>query len=184
MNETSSNSSIEKITEKAGGVLEKLADIRSLILGVGFVMYLDMWFIDAGVDPYQLSIKDVFRNVESISVGTIGTFVLLYSLLMTSTFPMLRFLYVTILDSIGSSEYTTRELTREGRQLAIWSLGFVSFFLADLAYGYYCMSGYHGIAAFAIKLLTEDGPVALVWRVSMLIFALGCVKMALEREVD
>jgi len=181
MNESPSDSTTAKITEKVTGALEKLVDIRALTLGMSFVMYLDIWLISEGIDPYQVSIDDAFKNIKSLSIGKIGTFIISYSLLMTSMLPALRWLYITTLDTIAPSGYIAKEPTLEERQLSIWSLGFVLFSLSDLIYGFFGKTAYQGMIITAIKQLTEDGFITGIFRLALLIFFLICFKEAIER---
>lgn len=110
-------------------------------------------------------------------------FVTSYSLLMSATFPAIRFVYVAIATIYGPTRKTSSDRSVEDRQFSNWSLSFVAFAIWDYAAGRLTAGNYHGFVAFLFESFGSNGATVAIFRVSSGLFFLVCLSFALERDI-
>ena len=172
MNEPTASTVADKVADKIAGALERLVDARMLILGISFLLYLDIWLINANLDPHQITIDGALGKMKLLSIGDVVVFVVSYSLLMSATIPAIRMVYVAFMLSFFSSGSSSTEQSVEGRQLSCWSLGVVVFAVWDGWTGYFQYGRYRGAVAFLLDRLAGDGLATDVFRLSACLFFL------------
>ena len=182
MNESTTATVADKVADKVAGALERLVDARMLVLGMSFLMYLDIWLIKAGCDPYQMTIDDGLGKMKLLSMGDVTMFVVSYSLLMSATIPAIRVVHVAAMLNYGPHGSDSREQTAEGRQFSSWSLGFVLFTAWDFLAGHFQQGKYSGVVAFLSDRFAENGFAIDVFRISAVLFLWACLAIAFARE--
>ncbi|QGT05890.1 hypothetical protein [Burkholderia pseudomallei] len=182
MNEPTAGTVADKVADKVAGALERLVDARMLILGISFLLYLDIWLINANLDPHQITIDGALGKMKLLSIGDVAVFVVSYSLLMSATIPAIRMVYIAFMSSFVPSSSGSAEQSVEGRQLSRWALGVVVFAVWDGAVGYFQFGKYRGAVAFLVDRLAGDGIAVDIFRVSASLFFLFCLLLAFERD--
>ncbi|MCW8929052.1 MAG: hypothetical protein OQL19_02295 [Gammaproteobacteria bacterium] len=161
-------------------ILEKLTDVRFLVLLLSIFLYLDIWMLRFGVDPTVLSLDTAFESFKKVPLFIIIIFILSYSLLMAGFFPVLRkFIGITRLwlqDSVMLENHTSDE-----RRLSDWSLAFILLSIYNAFLGYFAStSEYMGISIYIINILQPDGPDIIIFRLSVFFLWFVCVGFALK----
>lgn len=183
MSEPASTTVADKVADKISGALERLVEARMLILGMTLLLYLDIWFIGASLDPGKMTFDDGLSGLRHISIRDVAIFVVSYSLLMSATFPAIRFVYVTIAAIYGPVRETLSNRSVEDRQFSNWSLGFVAFAIWDYAAGRLTTGNYRGFVAFLFESFESNGVTIVIFRISSVLFFLACLSFALERDI-
>lgn len=182
MSDLTASSAADKVVDKISGALERLVDIRMLILGISFLLYLDIWLINADVDPRQITIDGALGKMKLLSIGDVAVFVVSYSLLMSATIPALRIVYVAFMVNFFSSSGGSTEQSVEARQLSCWSLGVVVFAAWDGLVGCFQHDSYRGAVAFLIRRFADDGVAIDIFRVSAGLFFVFCFILAFQQD--
>lgn len=172
--------STAKEAKKLPSLLEKLADAKFLILMLSFFCYLDIWLLQAGIDPTKMALQAGYEAIKNVPVFSAVQFVLTYSLLMAVFFPALR-------KAIGlaqlhlRSSVTLSNQSPEEQRLSDWSFGFIVFSSHDVAIGYFTAApDYRGLAMFVLDFHQSDGLTAVVLRLSVVILWLVCLSFSFE----
>lgn len=161
-------------------LLEKMADVRFLVLLLSFFLYLDICLLEAGIDPTRLNVVSGFEALKSTSLFALAGFFLSYSLLVAAFFPALRWVIGLIQLQLRSDVLLTDQ-TPEGKRLSDWSLAFVAFSVYDLAIGYFFVrSDYKGLGVFVVNFLQPDGFAIIVFRVCVVCLLIVCAAFAME----
>lgn len=182
MSDLTANTAADKVADKISGSLERLVDVRMLILGISFLLYLDIWLINANLDPHQVTIDGALGRMKSLSIGDVAVFVVSYSLLMSATIPAIRVVYVAFMVNFFPSGGSSKEQSVEARQLSCWSLGVVVFATWDGLVGCFQHDSYRGAVAFLIRLFAGDGLVIDIFRVSAGLFFVFCFILAFQQD--
>lgn len=174
--------SAAKGAKKLPSLLEKLADAKFLILMLSFICYLDIWLLQAGVDPTKIALQAGYEALKNVSVFSAVLFVLSYSLLMAGFFPVLRKV-IGLAQLYVRSSVTLSNRSPDEQRLSDWSIAFIVFSAYDLILGYFTAApGYRGISMFVLDILQSDGVAVVVFRLSVVFLWLVC--LALSFEVD
>jgi len=168
---------MEKVVDKVTGILERLADIRMLVLGLTAVFYLDIYLIRSGTDPHALTFGESLARIQALSVGEVADFVMLYALLMGATFPGLRFVYTAVRSSYS------KDRTSDQRKQSNWAFGLVCFSICDFIYGrFFAPHAYSGLARYIVDAASGDGLLGTVLGSSVAFFFFFCFALAFEPE--
>jgi hypothetical protein len=174
----------EKVIDKVTGALEKLVDMRMLVLGISLLLYADIWFIQSNVDPSVLTFEDGIAILRRTSITVFVMFMLSYSLLMAVAFPALRFIYGRLWLVIRPNSYMSENRNIEARRLSDWSVGVVLFSIWDSATGYFGPAhSYQGLVLYLSDFLSRDGVTVTVFRVSAGFFMMFCLALAFDRDM-
>ena len=106
-----------------------------LILGMTLLLYLDIWLIGSSHDPSKMTFDDGLSGLRQVTMRDVALFVASYSLLMSATFPAIRYVYVAVVTVYGPTREISADRSAEDRQFSNWSLGFVSFTIWDYLAG-------------------------------------------------
>lgn len=175
---------IEKVVEKVSGAMEKLVDMRMLVLGLSLLLYLDIWLVGAGVDPETLTLEHAMLGLRALSLKTFALFVMSYSLLMAAAFPVFRLIYSSVWPLIGKGVQFSEKRSAEAKRLSDWAFGMISFAIWNGVIGYFGgHQSYRGLVVYICSFLSADGFTVTLFRVISAFFILFCVAIALERDV-
>jgi hypothetical protein len=178
----SSNSIPERISDAAQSLLERLTEFRSLILCLGFIMYLDTWLLQRGnVNPLTIEIGAVIQQIETISLGSFVLFFVSYSLLMTATFPAMRTFYRQIA-SIWFPSNRSRALSEDESQLSSWCLALVLFTVSNAFSGLFHHENYRGFSWYLMSNFANEGFMMGVFRLSAILLIIGSLMRAFQRD--
>ncbi len=174
--------STAKGAKKLPSLLEKLADARFLVLMLSFFCYLDIWLLQAGVDPTKIALQAGYEALKNLPVFSAVLFVLSYSLLMAGFFPVLRKI-IGFVQLYVRSSITLSNRSPDGQRLSDWSIAFIVLSAYDLVLGYFIAApAYRGLSMFVLDFLQSDGVAVVVFRLSIVFLWLVC--LALTFEVD
>ena len=164
--------------DKATTFLEKLVDLRILVLWLCLFFYLDIWLIRLGYETESLTISNIAELSKAISVTSILFFLASFSLLMAGFFPALRLLTIAVLAHIKPSKYSGSS-NPEHVRLSTWCFALVLLSGYDAARGWFSNS-YHGLAIHLIDIVQADGFESSIFRLSACLFWLFCLAAALQ----
>jgi hypothetical protein len=159
-------------------LLEAVADLRFLLLLLCFVFYLDIWLLEANIDPLNLSLKETYKSLMSAPLFSLLLFIGSYSLLMAGFFPGLRKALGLLRLYVQSEVYLSAD-TEEKRRLADWSLAFICMSAYSGVLGFFFSDGeYSGLTIYVINILSSDGIAEIVFRLSVFFLWLYCFSLA------
>lgn len=174
----------EKVVDKLSSSLEKLTDIRMLILGLTILLYVDIWILSYGENPTKITLEQGFSLVKNAPVSHFAFFFITYSLLMVVTFPTLRAVYRFLWMFFFEDANLCEGRSTEERKTSDWSLGFLVLVIWDFIQGFFYRVGdYSGVVNYFIDILAGDGVAMMSLRLSAFVFAMFCLGSALERDI-
>lgn len=161
--------------------LEKLVDIRLLVLFVSLLFYIDIWIIKSKVDPTILTLDQLSVKIKAVPVFTVIIFFLSFSIVVGGFFPVFRkliglaSLYVT---SFNRSVSRGRSIAQQ--RLSDWALAFVCLSLYDLVVGLWSEGPYKGLSLHLVNIIGIDGFEAGFFRLIVGLFWIVCLLLAIE----
>jgi len=159
----------------AHSLLENVVELRFLLLFLCFAFYLDIWLVEARIDPTNLSISTAYASLLTAPIFTVLLFIGSYSLLMIGLFPALRLL-ITWIRFFAQSMVRITNHTKESKQLSDWSTAFVCLSVYDVIVGYSANEEiYKGLANFIFNVLLSDGFGELIFRIGAVLFWIYCL---------
>jgi hypothetical protein len=165
---------------EALSLLEKLADIRLLVLTLCLLFYIDIWLLRSGLDPTIITVENVADKIKLVPLFTALFFILSFSLLMAGVFPVLRKLIGGLRIYFSKSVSISSSRTMAHKRLSDWSLALVSLSFYDAVIGFFTSSGYRGLSLHLGNVINADGFEAGVFRLSAVLFWLVCFALAVE----
>lgn len=167
---------------EALSLLEKLVDIRFLVLTLCLLFYIDIWLLKSGLNPTLITIGNLADDIKLIQLFTVIVFILSFSLLMAGAFPVLRHI-IGILRrhfSKRSSIAGSRDVAYE--RLSDWSLALVSLSLYDAVIGFFTQNEYRGLSLHLGNVISADGFEAVIFRLSAVLFWFACLGLAFDAD--
>jgi hypothetical protein len=162
-------------------LMEKLVEVRLLILALAFLFYLDIWALHANVNPMTLTAEQLGRQLQAVPVFQLALFFASFSILMGAFFPAARVIYGGIAALLGKGKRFTREdRPPSAKRLSDWSLGFVAFSLYDAVVGWFSTGSYRGLALYLTQLLEPETFELTVFRLTTILFWVVCFILAVE----
>lgn len=164
-------------------LVEKLVELRLLVLSLAFLFYLDIWTIRAGINPMTFTAEQLGARLQTIPVFRLILFFASFSLLMGAFFPAVRYTLKLIRVQLGAASFGGRGRPTEGsKRLADWSLGLVVFSIYDLFAGWLSDEPYPGLAGYLTDMLDENSFEITIFRITCFFFWL--VAVAIAWDVD
>ncbi|WP_139791301.1 hypothetical protein [Chromobacterium violaceum] len=178
-----SDTTTGKVIDKLSGALEKLVDIRMLILGLTFLLYIDIWVLSHGQNPTEITLEQGMLSLRHVSMFSFIFFFTSYSLLMVVTFPTLRTTYRAVWMYFFEDAHLCEGRSSEERKTSDWSFGFIALAIWDSVQGFfYSKNNYLGVVNYFIDVMVGDGIAMMTLRLSAFVFATFCLGSALERD--
>jgi hypothetical protein len=174
-------SSLPSAADSSDGLtlVEKLVELRLLVLGLAFLFYLDIWALRGGIDPMSFTADDLTKHIQAVPVFKLVLFVTSFSVIMGALFPALRSVYGLARVYFWPPQHslaTPRDASE--RRLSNWALGMVLLSAYDLYLGWLQTSGYRGAAWYLTQLLGSDSFEVTVFRLTCVGFWFVCVALA------
>lgn len=162
-------------------LVEKLVEVRLLVLVLAFLFYLDIWALRAQVDPMTFTADQLGKHLQGVPVFKLVLFFASFSVLMGAFFPGVRHVGGVLRLWIGSADRFSRSNRDAGaKRLSNWALGMVAFSLYDLVLGWLAEGSYRGLAWYLAHLLENNSFELVVLRLTCMLFWFICLVMAWE----
>lgn len=162
-------------------LMEKLVEVRLLILALAFLFYLDIWALRAKLDPMAITAEQLGKHLQAVPVFQLALFFVSFSILMGAFFPGARHLWGVLAISLGKAGRFTREgRTASAKRLSDWSLGLVALSLYDAIQGWLSEGSYRGLAHYLASLLEVNSFEVVLFRLTCALFWLVCLALAFE----
>lgn len=161
-------------------ILEKLAEVRVLVLVLCLIFYLDIWLIRNNVNPVQITFDDLGVELALLPIYDVAIFFLSFSLLVGAVFPALRKLISFICLFVAHSISIKTNRTIERQRHSDWSLALVALSLYDLGAGVWSASSYQGLALYLVDLNNGDNLEIVILKIVSLLFWSACLALAFE----
>ncbi len=175
---------VEKVLDKVSGVLEKMTDMRMFLLGLTLIVYVDIWLIQANVNPGMLTFETGIAHLKTVSIETIVACFLAYSLLMALVFPALRYLIGALWMLISPGSHFHENRGAEAKQFSNWALGLLLLSVYSASQGFLVPAfQYKGMIHHTWHYLFLDGFTVMIFRVTIGLFCFFCVSSALEKDL-
>jgi hypothetical protein len=161
--------------------MEKLVEIRFLVLMTTLVLYTDIWLLRNGVDPRAWTFATVTEHAKAVPILTGVVFVLIYSALMVGLFPFTRLFIGRLRLLCFSNSHVYEDRDADAKRLSDWSLAFVALSIYDLKLGYFSgFETYKGLTLLITSFLQADPFEISVLRVSAIGLAFVIAAMAFD----
>ncbi|AYR23406.1 hypothetical protein [Herbaspirillum rubrisubalbicans] len=179
-----SESVAEKAVETVGGILQKLVDLRLLVLAMAFIVYLDIWLIYENVDVMSKTIADVLSTMHSLTVKTLFFFVASFSLIMTVTIPSVRAIYSAIMLHYGPSSIVAENRGAEEKQFSCWCTALLFFTIWNyLASWFTTPDKYQGLTSIVFSQLELDGFLIGIFRITVAGILFFCFMRTVQADL-
>ena len=164
--------------------LEKLVEVRLLVLALAGVFYLDVWALRANVDPTALTFEQLSKRIQETPVFSVAAFFLSFSVLVAAFFPAARMSIGILRVQCGFSSGFVREgRTSAAKRLSDWAFALVSISLYDLIIGLLSTQAYQGLSWHITQIFSDDSFETVLFRLTSAIFWVMCVALALEIDI-
>lgn len=182
MTDTNETTLVKEI-KNVPSAMEKIVEIRFLVLMATLLLYTDIWFLRNGVDPRTWTLATVLDSAKLVSIPTAVFFVLCYSMVMVGLFPFIRFLIGWVRLSFFSSAHAHENRDSDAKRLSDWSLAFVALSIYDLKLGIFTAAEtYRGVTLFIASLWQSDSFEIIVLRLSAI--GMGILFVIAAMDVD
>lgn len=164
-------------------LVEKLVEVRLLVLTLAFLFYLDIWALRLNINPMTYTAEDLTKHLQAVPVFQFAIFFASFSVLMGAFFPAIRLGGGLLYLQFGSSGRFTRSNRDAGaRRLSNWSLGMVALSTYDFVLGWFADGSYRGVAWYVGHLLEGSSFELVIFRLVSIVFWLVCLAMACELD--
>lgn len=164
-------------------LVEKLVEVRLLVLTLAFLFYLDIWALRAKIDPMAFTAEQLGKHLQAIPVFELALFFASFSILMGAFFPAVRHIGQALyLLFGGSSRFRRTNRDLGAKRLSNWALGMIAFSSYDLVLGSFGEGSYRGLAWYLAHLLENNSFELVVFRLTCMLFWLVCLAIACELD--
>ncbi|WP_312271910.1 hypothetical protein [Pseudomonas sp.] len=175
----SDSSSSASPGEKGLSLIEKLVEVKTLVLILCLVFYSDIWIVRNGIDAKAYTFGNLLDSAKEVPLLTVILFLASFSGLMVGLFPFLRKV-IGLLRIYFTDEVTPSNSDLAHRKLCDWSFALVVLVLWDSGVGLLSEGPYKGLSIYLVDPISIDSAEAVVFRFTLLILFLGCLSFAIS----
>lgn len=177
------DSSVPSVSDSSDALsfLEKLVEVRLLVLALALVFYLDIWALRANFDPTTITLDQLSKHLQDVPVFQVAAFFLSFSILAGAFFPALRLLIGLLrVHFTDAGKFLRAARPAAEKRLSDWALALVSLSLYDLCVGLFSTGPYKGFGWYLVHIFESNALEPALFRVTAFFFLLACLFLAIE----